>query len=689
MKTRSWTVGLTCVLALAGCKQNPFPEQGLITPVTPDPPRQVAPPYGLKVPARAIFEEGKPGSVSIQAWVPAPGSSRIQVVGLPAGAVFDSANLTINWTPSYSDGNDPADPTSTAREYPIQILLNNTADPTTSLSGETTLVVRDVPQTIQLVGASNSWMDENSATPFTQEIVIQSADFPNGPFQLNAAGLPAGAVLNRSPGSLIAFTLNYTPDSSVVRFAPGSARNSREFLIELTAVAPNQSKFVKQLKWTVRDTRNYPRISSPGEVTQGPDVNFTLTAEDLNGEVAPRVTLNTPVPFGRAVLTLLREDSPLPADRNPLTIMNVGWVDIPADRVGTRQSMSFNICVNKTLTQQTYCRVESVTINLQSVARLGAAFDRAAWPMGDTKIAQEGLPAQYVLPLSDLDRPVSVPNVVVQPAELAASGEVVWDATARKVIVTPHGAGSKQFNLVATSFYGVKQTESFVYDALPRTRSRILVLGESLQNPEVAALLKILPSGVQVVNPSLQPLAARDLAFRDAVIAGTSAFKDADSLTALDLAAGRIRNVILQTPLLGHLPTGLQAEVAALGATGHPLLDLANPPAPGLAVLHLFLDRGPGAVPPAGSFGMGGRLTPESVSPWIWETPVGSGCHTSASLQADGAGATVYPVVLRCARGGASGGRLILSGIELGDIVPTVPEDSVLLKQWAAEWVKP
>lgn len=92
-------------LAIAGCKQNPFPTDGRL--VQGEPPKQVPvlPPLILEFPEPEALnvQEGQKLEFIVGATVPVPGSPVISIQGLPPGATFDEASRTFRYPYSSKD----------------------------------------------------------------------------------------------------------------------------------------------------------------------------------------------------------------------------------------------------------------------------------------------------------------------------------------------------------------------------------------------------------------------------------------------------------------------------------------------------------------------------------------------------------------------------------------------------------
>src|ERR1035438_4553538 len=108
----------TALLVVAGCRNNPYPDSGILVQNKPD----RKPAFGMEVEDILNFQEGVQGKFPLKGYVP---SSLPQITfdGLPKDAVYDSVAGEIRWTPDYNAANDPKDPTVVEKVYPLVITL--------------------------------------------------------------------------------------------------------------------------------------------------------------------------------------------------------------------------------------------------------------------------------------------------------------------------------------------------------------------------------------------------------------------------------------------------------------------------------------------------------------------------------------------------------------------------------------
>jgi hypothetical protein len=530
----------TAALA-AACESNPFPQEGRITPTKPDVPKRELPPLGLDLPQVMDFAEGAEGEYTIQTWVPA-GSPVLTFEGLPAGAQFDDATSTLRWTPGFDAANDAKRPGSTTRLYPVRLQLTSSLDPLTVAYREVTLLVTDTPRVDRVEVSGRSQVDEGQE--IVQTVRIESPDYPQGPFTLAAKGLPVAATVEKQGES--AFVVRYRPGFGEVRSRGSFSRRSIEYVV----LGPNGIATPPQrTEWQVRDVDQPARLAGPAEVSQGMTAAFTLLLEDINGEGAP--TLSTPsVRFGTIQSTLLSGVG-APAGGNPVAAYEITWRDIPPAEAGKAHVLTFSACNSRSS-----CFSRPVTVRFSADSRPSPRFERDQWPLGATPFVRAGESILLRLPVVPGDRNDAIERVEVRPAELAS--EVRWSANV--VRISPSTAGVKQFTLRAVTRQGAHETEAFTFEALSPAWSPVLILGDTLRDPEVSRALFLFP-GAAVVSPDTQALDARALALRRLVLLGTSAIRSVNR-PAIETALSRLpANLVVASPAIDELQGELAAEL--------------------------------------------------------------------------------------------------------------------------------
>ncbi len=660
------------VLSLLACQSNPMPELGQMTsqkPVT----KPVDKPWGIDCPDQLEFIEGQEGQFQVTGWVPAPGSPVLAIEDLPAGASFSAADQKLSWNPGFADGNNPRNPSLGYRDYPVRVVLFSSDEPRATITKSVLLVVHDTPRPVELT-FSHADFKLTEGKEFTTDVTIKSSDFPVGPFELFANGLPSSAVISRSETDPSRYTVSYTPSMTDVLYtdAGWSGPTEKEFPISFVAFDPSGNKTVTDVIWNIRDVRKKAEFSAPDSVIQGLDVNFLVTAEDPNGESAPTVTVITPG-FGEVNLD--------ESEDGLVTRMGVRWNKIPEDKIGKNFKLKFKACVHDTRVQD-LCSNHEVSVLFATSVMMAPEIDRTKWPLGQIKYVRKGDEIRIGVPVTDGNWPKLSTTVTIDPPALR--GQITWNNG--NLIIKANEAGVKQFNLIATNTMGRQDTESFNVELLPSTWSSTLILGDSLKDPEIQSTLRFFKNA-QVLNPAMQVLDDRVLALRSTLVVGTSALSDSTQMEAIDHAVGLVKDVFIHSALverlvqfggelsrqMGKVNLELQGRVSSVTSQQNPALDS----------LPLVTGENSGLASSANKMVLDGTLTSESRDPMTFKFKSSAGCKSLLDLEykaVPSLPAYRLSVATSCSLGG--GAKLIIAGFEWGDIQAKSSLDSGLAADW-------
>jgi hypothetical protein len=681
-------IGALSVLALVGCNQDPFPETGKISITPPKAPEVVIPPYVLDVPRSLDVYEGRVTEVLVRVNVQPGETAFLESFDLPQGSTFSASTGKFVWTPSFSDGNDPTNHSVSYRTHVMRFQLRSSANPSViQRTAEVKLTIHDVPRTFEV--------KSTSTTPAVREgeeiklpVEVTSEDFPQGPFSVHIGGLPMGATIQKDATNPKKFVVAYTPSTETVRLSSSVGYDGRYHNVyptEITVVDPRGTVAVLKQTWRVYDSRLNPRISTPIRVSQGLRANFTVSAEDPNGEIPPVITIANSASF-RGTFEVLPVQLPAEAGARPVSALAVSWKDVPVELNGTTATINVIACVKNSPTDTRACTTQAVQVELKDRVYRSPEMTRDKWSIGSVKYLRVGENIRLPLKIVDGESMSSLGNDRVAIFPESMRSEVKWQNG--ELIVTPTTAGFKQFNVTGTSVMGMMRTESFIFEALPTTWPRTLILGESLSNPEVSKMLSMI-DGFQVVNPTLQPLDERTLASRETLILTTNVLKEADLdagvLAALDKAIQSAKTVIVSSPIAALLTGSFAQELAAAGLAFEGRFGQL-PGVPTLSSLSLYVGPSSTLEKPVRKVKLLGKLTDESVSPLVLKINAGSTCTQDLKLAANETDATHYTVGAQCRR--ANGGRIVVLGFELGDAEPPSAE-ALIVSKWAQKLVKP
>ncbi len=685
-KTAFSAIYATTVLLGVGCNQNPFPENSNLQSEKPPPQKPVEAPFSIVVPDLIEFKEGRKAEISIAARVPAPGRPIVNFVGLPSAAAYDPVRSVIVWAPDYAVVERAANDNIGSKVIPVKILLRSSDDTVTTYQRDVIFMVHDSPRPIQFSGLADSTLIEGQAFSAVIDVVDpdEKSQTAATAYGLMCKGAPAGTTITQDPTNPHRFRVQYTPLYSDVKindyYDGGDRAHFRNVPVEFVAIAPGGKSFTQRVTWRLQDSRQLPRISGPNIVTQGPEVNFIVRAEDPNGEVPPVAEL---ISDGAAlgIRSIARQTTAGSPVRAPSTAAMIEWRNIPQTAFGRDHTIQIRFCVNRAgTTEVDYCDVQNVRVQLQTTVHPAPTIDRTRWPLGVTRRLRANETRSVAIPVPATDG--TAPVVQIFPEHMR--GQITWADGG--LTLSPQTVGFKQFDLVATSAFGVTQKESFVYDVLPATWSKTLILAESMRTGEIGVVLQAFP-GAQVIDPRSDEVSDRTLALRENLYVGTTALSDANSVARVELIASKIKNVILSSPLLKLFTGALKEELDEQRVSLRFRLQELMAPVP-LDTLQAEVELGSVVASPVGVIKLAGTTTTESASPLSVQLSVGSRCVQEISAQSPSS-ATRVPLVVSCDRRRTDGGRLIVAGLEWAEWSPQNATDAELPVEWLRGLVGP
>jgi hypothetical protein len=688
------TASLVLLALVAGCKQNPLPTDGELLREKPPVKAPVLPPLLLEMPESVDFFEGKAGELEIKASVPAPGNPLVTIEGLPAGATYDAGTGKLTWTPDFLAANDERDPRAAEKAYPLRVFLRSSEDNLTYVQRPLVILVRDIPRKFNIeypkpaatpaptpvspfpvpVSPTAPTYTENleEGQSIERSITVVSEDFPKGPFDLRAQGLPEGASLKlaAAAGDPSKYVFSYQPSALSVDLNTTTVVTSPFVQNNVEFIATDPAGRISKLSvaYKVTDKRMDPQISAPPVVEQGTNIFFTFRADDLNGEVAPKIIPVDP-PFG--TFARKREvEAPRTQTSNPWSMSSVRWTDIPEDKVGTSYDLVFHVCVQKSKNNYEYCKDSTVKVNFVEKPQLPPLVDRKAFPVGTIQYVKQNDKTKVAFPIRGQERPTPAkPVVSVSPSDQGIS----W--AGNNLVVEPTTTGLKQLVLTAKSPFGGVTSEGLLFEVLPWSWSSTLILGESPTAEEVKRMQGFFENA-GIANASLQMGDARVLALRDLLVVGTSAL-DKDSLENVETATTKVKNVMVLSPLVETVKGALSTELKDLK------IDFKSR-VRDLTGLQLEVANGLQVPADTAAFKLKGDLSSESDEPVPLDLTGTAPEKCKPILKLTKTGATPadnvdLTVAAKCQRKG--GGTLIVSGVEWADI-ETAAADRGLIKKW-------
>ncbi len=688
MKNMKWIVLGALITTLTACKQNPFAGMdgeisGKKLKVTEPVPENV-----IDVEPTYYCEESKPCVIQIRTQVPDPGEPILRLNEYPPGAtakdfVYDAKRktYTLTWIPNF-DFVEPAKTQQTIRDYPLGLRLWSSEHSETIKTGETILRVKNTQQEWTVTPDGDKTVREGAV--LTQTVTINSADYPNGPFDLFLQGEPAGTSVQQSLTDPKKFTITYKPDFTFVKISEGAPKGStgyyRDVVVTYIAKDPGGGLLrSSDATWTIKDVRKDPVFSGPTSLGVRDEAVFSVRSDDLNAEYPPDIRLKNPAPFGRVEFTTKKE-TPQGTGAYPSTFMDVKWLDIPASKQGTTASLVFTACP-KEGEWSGACVDHKVDVQFLFSVAPPPLITRTEWPADEVKYVKSGGPTLRVnLPIEDQEQKSRPVSVEIFPANLRS--EVQW--MNGQLIINPKTEGQFMVTVEATTVPGQRRSESFILNILPRNWSDIAVFSNDIEKPETQALLALLPKAT-MVHPLIQKSDPKAFLMRKVFIVTTELLASMTTRSDwawLDQTMSEIPNLWIATPLVDKLQKnsayfaslikGKDLQLPGRLSTFYPRIPLSD--------FYMELGKYPGIEAPKKLVRVNGKMTSESVDPSLVEVTAGTQkCTNMLTLRASRGLGELAAVCDHKA-----GGKLVVFGTEFVDF-KFEPDDAGLLSRWVTK----
>lgn len=658
-------------LSLLSCEKDPYPSVGErdLNPVKT--PRKVEPQMSITMKSVYELDEGRKTNIKIKIDVPR-GDARIEVDNLPPGASYDEATNLISWTPGMFAGNDPKDPTIKSQIYPVTIWLRSTEDLKEAIKKDINLVVYDVPQNLDINGSTSENATEGS--DFSYEFDIVNPDYPTGPFNVVLSNTPANMRLVKVDENN--YRMEFKPDYHHVKLTQRSdcrfGSHCKKYESQIIVTNPAGHKTVKDIEIDVLDKRLDVKIVNQKELVNGLDLSFQVSAYDMNGEIAPDLSMTSDEPDYGKFSTEVIED-----DINNTSVMNITWKDIPPTYNGKSFDFKFKACVKTSYSSTRNCNYSATTVKIEVKDRNPPIIVRDSWENGKIQYFKFNERKSFKVFVRDGDsRFNDVSNIKIMPESMRKY--VSYSASSNTITARFSEAGIHQFSLVATSEYNMSSAESFVAEVFDVNRSKTLYFTDSTRDDEVKFYLNTLKN-VQMMNPVLQVLNERNLSGRDTLILGTSILKDKNLKTTIENAMNKIENVVIATPLIENMPKSFLDEISVQNRIGIEGRYDELPNTPKLSELS-FVTRFDLPVP-SQTVKLKGLSSDESYAPLVFKIGVDrKNCADVLDLT-DSKKEKIYKIGLICNR--KNNGRYVILGTEFSDILPAQGDEDI-----AARWLR-
>ncbi len=541
-----------CLLSIISCNDNPYPEVDELGKDRRPPPGLKAKALSMSLNDKIELQEGVQTQFLIKVDVEAPGVPIIDIEGLPEGATFDEETFTVSWTPTYSDGNSPVDPSIKSMIYPIVVTLKSSLDDKRAIRKESNLVVFDVPRSVRIDTRDTFSVNENS--DLRARFSVENRDYPDGPFLVESDGLPPGAEIIADDKN-VNFQIKYRPTYQVVNLNDGS--DDKEFLVTLKAVNPAGHFVKKEIKITVDDVRQDVVITAADEIEQGLDVHFQVTASDLNSEIAPKITFTVSKPSHGEWMNPSLKENP----ESYTSVLTFKWNNIPQTYIGRTFNFPYKACVRSSTFSYSKCSRGSTKIKIVSRPKLPPVIDRDDWPVKELVYLDNGDYFSRSIDIEDGETGGKVDKVEIFPEEVREKGNISWSRGRLSMRFTE--AGVYQFQVKATSVRGLSTTESFIVDVFPANRKTTLFLADEGTRYIENVFYRENISSMDFMNPAIQRLTRRNMSGRKTLVIGTSVLKSMNQRVLNDTklvgevveeAIELVDHVVVASPLLDQLP---------------------------------------------------------------------------------------------------------------------------------------
>lgn len=644
-------------LAFGACKQNPYPgpEAGRVV-TQEDKARPVAPAFSVEVAPIVTCLENKPCPIPVLGHVPEGGKPVLRFEGLPAEATYDAAAGVINYTPSYNVVDVSADPTATVKNFEITAFLRMEGDTITTYAKKFSILVKNVYRPITVT------MDQSAprvieGSKLTQVVRLACDDFPKaGDLTLSLKNAPAGTTITPVVGRPNEYRLEYTPTHFLAGVSDQmeNGRFVKRFDIGIVGTSATGYTATANTTWTIIDERLTPFVSAPTSLRQGPVVNFTIRAEDLNGERPPIVTLDTNVPFGRLNVQRLATTPASPGVTLPSSLYQVTWEDIPSSEIGRTRSLTASVCGPSSISRDALCVNQRIDITFTGNMHLPPQITRGNWPVSQIQYARKGVALRLPLTIRDAEIATAPVDVQILPADMAR----IVSYSNGTLTITPTTEGPQQFTIKATSQYSQSTFEGFLLDVLPANWAETVILAGDSSSKEVTDLQKYAPNA-DVLSGAYQ-LSERNLKLRKTLVLTTASLSLPSARPAIEAAAQAVPNILILSPLVGSAGR-ITEELRDLRVN---LIGRLAGQAPRDFVLTVA--SGSNLDIPSVPVGLMGTETAESGSPFQLDNVAGSNCRRLFSLQKAGMD---LPVGVACKR--RTGGAIVALGFEFSDLAVT------------------
>lgn len=659
MKNKNLIVYAFVGMALfQSCEQNPYPkntDSGKITEkqVNAEP---VFPAYSLQMDEILPCEEGTLCKMKIIPHVPDGITPILNFEGLPEGAVYNLKTSELEYNPSFEVVDLTKDPTRKNSIFKVTALLTTAFDPITATKKTFSISVNNVNRPLKIDLDTSLSVLEN--TSCNSQFTIESEDLPDADYKIQLIDAPLWvSVVQKDKKNNHLFDVVCNPSRATVL---NSSENTFNF--KMMVLLPSGQSEDRSMKIEVLNDIVKPLISAPEVFEQGIQGQFTIRAEDLNFEKAPFIKKVTPVPFGKLTVDLIESKGPLNGSY-PTSLFKVNFEGLTAENFGKEIPVTFTICTSY---DSSYCSDYSMKYVLKANAHLAPTVDRTKWKVSELKTVKVDETFTIALPILDAENSKNKVSIKILPESM---NEFVQYSNGSLKIKTKN-EGIQQFSIVSTSMYDQSSSESFLFDALPKSWSSTVILGGYQPSLETKLLLNKLDKA-ELLSAAYQFDEAH-LRMRKNLIITTDALTIPNIGEKIISYRKYFKNIVISSPIVA-----VSNELKTLIEKNN--IELSQRLVQPVTQYSLTVDRSANIEDFKVPAGLSGKTTKESNSPQSFNLK-NSSCRILFHLQKVGQN---NDVGFSCVDGNQ---KITILGFELADIILSA-NDSEILKSWMNVWM--
>ncbi len=662
---------------------------------------------GISVDDFHTFIEGQTKAIPFSYTV-SEGDAILRIEGLEKmpGAKYDPEKGEIIWRPGYYAANMPlgkvptgnhqdADPKINSSEYSFDIVVTSSAQPLISRVRTVNIKVVNYRRPLQIENdGETDGLRLVEGQKKRKNFEIKDTDYPDGPFEFYADDIDYTTMVKSDPANPKKFYIDLDPGYGAVKLN-GNAKDNRScrnpssrceisFPKKFYVRAPDGHISEKELEVRIRDVRQDPLIVVPKTIEQAGEISFNVDVIDPNEEIVPTVVLVNPITTFGSTPKFQEVKKKADIDVDFRKSMVLRYEDITQEFIGESERLTFRACVMSSANDAAspefdYCESKTVKVTFTERARRAPVIARDAWNFEDVIYIKRNDTKRVKLPISVLDEDDAIQSVEITKNKNSES-DIRWDRVNQELVLKSKTDGLQYFTLTVVSRYGMKSTESFVFEGLPLAWEKNLYMGES-QNDKDLGILKQASNSVKIVNPAIMTLDDRLYEERDLLVAGTALLKDPTLSLELVEMVKKVKNILIMTPSLENLPEPIRKEIEKYDVAMLGNLSKQNNSLP-LNELDLRIPRDIKLQTPAQGtkVTLEGKLTEFSNDPmtFIVGDLAGSKCSALFSLRKTILNS--FTVGVQCVRD--NGGVLTLIGFEPGDISSLDPQNQNINVNW-------